>query len=482
MVDDTAQSIRATLSSDKMSATLSIPPDFDKAMLAAPVAEASLREAGVEVTQDVREAVQDLVEQARESAGDKPFEAVVAKALPLIEGVDGYVEWTIDQERQEESESAADDETIDFRQQSAFLMVKPGQVVGTLHPPTIGEDGRDVTGKALLAKTGREYRLDVDESLLIDANGSIIVQDEGVLEREGRKARVRRRIEIPGYVDFNTGNIDFNGDVIVGRGVRDCFVVKAAGDVEVSGLIEAATIEASQDLHAKGGFAGRERGTANIGRNLVAKYLDNVQGKVLGDLAVDREVINCDLVVMGGINMPNGTIIGGNVIATNQVRIATLGSNGNVPTYVTVGAVPSLEKPLADLRDLLRQLEEIEHEFSEQQRMLGINNRPNAEEKERMCEIMFELDAARGSLNKARMVAERLGQRISDKRLVDVNVDRMLFTGTRLCIGQVCYRVMDDVKGPMSIELARGTELRYRQGQGKPKALSHIADVETMAA
>ena len=442
--------------------------------------EGALREAGVEITSSVRRAITQLFEEANRS--DQPVTGVVAEATEAVDGEHGRVEWTVDAEQAHDRQRARDeagsgDERIDFRESSSYILVKIGQVLGRVIPPTEGEDGRDVTGRVVPAKRGHASPLSTDESLHIDATGAIVAQDEGVLFREGDKAAVRRLLEVKGNVDFNTGNIDFNGDVLVHRGVRDCFKVKAESDIKVMGLIEAATIHSGQDLCALGGFAGRERGHAHVGRDFIARYINNVQGEVFGDLRLDRELINSELVIHQGIDSPSGAIIGGSTAVSGVARIGTLGSDGGVPTEIILGSIPRLEAPLSRLTAMSRRLGEIEEKLVEEQRLLSINNRPSAAEKERQTEIMFELSNARTALSRARLAADALAQRIAEKRVVDVRIERRLYADVRFRIADVVYRVNDDVSGPVRIELERGTELRYRQGDAKPKPLSHIADI-----
>mgnify|MGYP006273394533 CR=1 FL=1 len=482
MAEAVEQHVRALVAGDKSSASLALPARLDPRLVPEPACEAALREAGVEVNADVRAHTARLYERAQRS--DQPVSGVVAEAVPPTHGRDGRVEWTVDDQRRDqraEDRARDDDAAVDYRSLSAYILVKPSQVLGVLHPATPGEDGRDVTGQTLPAKPGREFKLQVNESILIDASGQLIAQDEGVLFREGGKAEIRRLLEIPGSVDFTTGNVDFNGDVIVQRGVRDRFLVKATGTARVMGLIEAAMIDVEQDLEARGGFAGRERGNARVGRHLVAKYLDNVQGQVHGDLKVDREVINCELTVHENVACPSGSIIGGRLCVSGRIEVASLGSGAGVATDLIVGAIPRLEQPLQRLVAMTHRLIKIEDELAEEQRLLAMNRRPSATEKERQCEIMFELDAAQSALTRARAAADALAQRISEKRVVDINVGRRLFPGVRLRLGEVVYRIGDEVRGPLRIELGRGTELRLRRGDSPPKPLGDIADIQTAA-
>lgn len=481
MANESPQNLRVSIASDKSSASLTVPGRPDPKIVPEEAGEAVLREAGVEINAEVREAVASLFRLAGES--DKPVTGAVARAIPPAHGTDGYVEWTVDREHDDSQQDKPDgpDDAIDYRQFSAFVMVQPSQVLGQIHEHTDGEDGRDVTGKTLPAKAGKPVKLETDESIFVDASGTVIAQQEGVLKRDGTKASIGKLLDVPGYVDYSTGNIDFDGDVTVQQGVRDRFLIKATGDVQVRGLIEAAMIETGQDLLAEGGFAGRERGNARVGRDLSAKYLDNVQGQVFGDLKVDREIINCELTVHGGVSSPSGSIIGGRIRVTDAIHIACIGSGGGVATEVLVGSIPRLEQPLHRLVAMSHELAGNEEKYANEQRLLSMNRKPSATEKERQCELMFELAETQTALHKARAASDALVQHISAYRVVDVRIERKLFHGVRFRMGDVVYRITDEFKGPMRIELANHNELRYRIGDGSPKPMSEIADIQTTA-
>ena len=148
---------------------------------------------------------------------------------------------------------------------SACAMVKLGQNAARIVEPTIDTDSRDVRGRTLTASDGNPTEIKHDETINRNAEGILIALEEGVLIRTADNVFVHKVIVFDQYVDFSTGNIEFTGDVIVRKGVRDCFVIQAGGKVEVGGLIEAATIDCGGDPIARGGFAGREVGTAMVG-------------------------------------------------------------------------------------------------------------------------------------------------------------------------------------------------------------------------
>ena len=467
--------IRVATAADRSVAELVIPPGLNRSMLTPHVCEALLQQAGVEVTEDVRRALSELL--SSELPPHQEVKAVVARSVPPVHGKDGYIEWLVESpaEQLDEPEQAKES----YYDISAFVMVEAGQVIGKIHPPTLGEDGRDVTGKTLAARDGKECKLKFDETILCDAAGQLVAQEEGVLSRKDDNASICKVLEVADYVDFSTGNIDFDGDVIVSKGVRDLFIVKATGNVEVAGLIEAATIITGHDLVARGGFAGRERGTAQCGSNFTAKYLDNIQGEVAQDLSVDREIINCELTIHGNVDASHGAIIGGRIVVTGTLHVGLLGSPASVPTEIVVGSVPRLE-PLCDrLQSFVDKITSRRDELVEEQDEINkriASRRATTVDKERQTEVMFEISNADQLLIKARPTLENLIARIDAQRTVDVSIERKLFPGVILTVGTRSFQINTEMKGPLRINKDDQGALTFIRVDGSSGLLVQIAD------
>ena len=262
------ESIRVIVSKDRLTAEMVIPGGYDRPTLTEQTCLGLLQQSGVEVTDSVVEAIKQMIAQAPEP--DQDQHVVIAHATPAQHGEDGRIEWLIEDpaENQAQNQNQDNDQDADHSHyaRSAYAMVNIGDVLGNVVQPTAGIDGRDVLGQTIHAKPGRPVVIKADETVVQDASGQLTAQTEGVFHRDGSLVCIRQRIEVPSYVDFSTGNIDFAGDVLIKRGVRDCFVVKAAGDIEVNGLVEAATIESQGNFIAHGGMAGRERGKVVVWR------------------------------------------------------------------------------------------------------------------------------------------------------------------------------------------------------------------------
>ena len=473
------------IASDKLSANLIVPPDYDPAALTEILLNGLIRGVGVEITDFTTQAIHNLVQNP--PTGDQAVTINIACAQPPIHGTDGSIQWFVDEKNEDEAEQQdtehADQDAVSFYDCCAFEMVQTGDVIGRIHEATLGEDGRDVTGNTVPAMSGKDAQLQVDESIMRRADGSLVAQQDGVLYRESGKAQIRKRIEINEYVDFSTGNIDFDGDITIARGVRDCFVVKATGSVEIRGLIEAATIETGKGLIAFGGFAGRERGHARIGGCLRGKYLDNVHGYVKQDLCIDREVINCEITIDGGIDSSRGSIIGGRITPTGAVNIGTLGSGAGVQTELVLGSVPRLQPFAQELAGIVQTLTRDVEKLSAEQDMinkLSTKGRMAATDKERQTEIMFELSTSDTSLSKAQRTLESVTAEIDKRKCVNITVHRMVHPGVTLILGDLRHKITTGFKGPVRIYLDGGKNLMYRQGDSPPCLLAQVSDTQAI--
>ena len=73
-------------------------------------------------------------------------------------------------------------------------------------------------------------------------------------------------------VDLSTGNIDFEGSVQVKGNVSSNFVIRAGGNVIISGVVEGAYIEAGGNIIIARGMNGMTKGILKAGGNIVAKF------------------------------------------------------------------------------------------------------------------------------------------------------------------------------------------------------------------
>ncbi len=321
--------IRAEVSSDAMSVELILPPLLIGDALSDAACRAALREAKVELDESGRAAIVAMIESPP-PPGLSERRVTVQRGSPARDGTDGRVEWLV----KTAADVAATEARIDFYEQHAFAQVQSGQALARVHPPTRAQPGRDVLGRVLRGRDGRPARLTTDNSMQLESDGRLVARIGGAFRHDDRSATVQPLIEIRSAVDFSTGNINFKGDVHVRQGVRDRFKVCATGRIEVSGQIESAVIVSGGDLVARGGMAGHERGSVEVGGSLIARYLNNVHGVVRGWLCVDREIVDCRLEVGGEVDSSRCAMFGGELLLRGSAHLAIVGGASGTRTVL----------------------------------------------------------------------------------------------------------------------------------------------------
>ncbi len=256
---------------------------------------------------------------------------------------------------------------VDYAALNLIHNVKEGQEICRLIRPTEGEPGRTVLDQEIPAKSGKAVPLPKGRNTEISEDGDALVAlTAGHVEFTGRSFQVKPVLDIPGNVDFSTGNIKFLGDVNIKGDVLTGFTVRAMGSIWVGGVIEAgSTVEAGGDLTVVKGILGDGTTTVRAQRCIFSKYIENATIYVRENLQTDAIIngsIYCDGEVL--VRSGRGSIMGGRVWAAEMVSAAAVGSKSECRTSIMLGGLPctSFERELVrkELKGLEMELERLE--------------------------------------------------------------------------------------------------------------------------
>lgn len=253
---------------------------------------------------------------------------------------------------------------VDYTALNLIHNVKEGQEICRLIRPTEGEPGRTVLDQEIPAKSGKSIILPKGRNTEISEDGDVLVAlADGHVEFTGRSFQVKPVLDIPGNVDFSTGNIKFLGDVNIKGDVLTGFTVRAMGSIWVGGVIEAgSTVEAGGDLTVVKGILGDGTTIVRAQRCVFSKYIENAT-------IYARENLQTDAIINGGIycdgevvvRSGRGVIMGGRTWAAKKVSATTVGSKSERRTSIVLGGLPCTSFELEQVRRELKELE-IEHE------------------------------------------------------------------------------------------------------------------------
>ena len=478
-----SECFRIKVSQDQLSASLVIEVHADSAHLTEERIDAACADRGLIAPQNrtktIREALETFfAEETHESA----HEVVIAKGRSPQHGEDGYLlfEPGLDPAA-EEPETRTDgkaDGAVDFYNQSAFTIVMDNQIIGRLVDPTAGVDGFDVTGKVLAARNGRPLELKVDPTILLDREHRLVAQASGIIDYHGGRIRILEELDIADNVDFSTGNIDFPGDVSVGKGIKDRFRVKVGKSLVVRELVEAATLTCAVDCTLQRGMAGRGKGTITTGRDLCATFVDNSTLLVGRDLIVAKEIGACRTYVSRHVTSPTAALVGGEMIVGQRCELAQVGSESGVKTLIALGRHHEIDGLARKLADLLPDALSSANRLRRRRETISTQGTNlSAEQAEELTSAQRAASEAESRVSRIRSGLERLWTTHRENTKPELVVSKVLYAGVQVAIGGFLATMKEDLKGPVRIWLAKG-EPQVGDLEGACSPLSTVASVE----
>lgn len=214
----------------------------------------------------------------------------------------------------------SDDGVVDYYNLGSIIQVSAGQFLAVAEPPSAGEPGYNVLGEMLLPKPGKPARFMVGKGVLVRTNTAIAEYD-GALHWQGSKMGVTRLHVINGDVDFNTGNIQFPGKVLITGWVRDGFKVEAEEDIEIRGGIEnAIAISYGGSVFVHQGINGRGKGQIKARCNVEARYVQEAYVEAGENVIVNEYVLRSKIKAGHALLLQGAR---GKILGHNQIEVGS---------------------------------------------------------------------------------------------------------------------------------------------------------------
>ena len=308
-----------------------------------------LREAGI---------AEALKQAAKE--GKPVCEVVAAEGRPPVNGSDAEFAFTF-QPVQVPGLPIEGTDRIDYKERGTLQNVCAGDRLAVKTPAAPGEDGLDVFGNAIPATPGADRDLVAVENVAVSDDGlEYRAEIGGVATLVGTdKIGVFQYYEVPGDVDYSTGNLDMDGTLNVRGWIRSGFTVRASGDLHVSVGIEDALVNVGGNIEVQGGIIGKESGRIRAAGHVQAQFVENGRIRARGDVVVRDSIVHSVVAADGAVSVTEGKgrIIGGVLSAGRGVEANELGTEVATKTVVNAGIdvkalrqVAALEKELAVYR------------------------------------------------------------------------------------------------------------------------------------
>ena len=237
-----------------------------------------LIDAGVLMDLIDMEAIKQLLDTGSEEG------MIVAQGHKPIHGVDSEIQYLFS--RTSYRNPALNDKgRVDLLDHTIIPTVKVGDILAIRSLPAIpGRDGITVTGKRIKARPGKEKPLIAGKGTILLDDSKIVATMDGRPHLERGVVSVIPVLIIPKDVDISTGNISFDGDVIVKGNVIQGTKVTAEGDITIYGGIYDSSVYGKGDIRVYGNIV---RSKVVSGGDIIAHIIILPELKKVLDLLDD---------------------------------------------------------------------------------------------------------------------------------------------------------------------------------------------------
>ncbi|WP_018932647.1 FapA family protein [Gracilibacillus lacisalsi] len=261
--------------------------------------------------------------------------------------------------KQSTDSSLAEEEKTNFRDITRIPMVETNDILAQLIPPTDGEQGMDIFHNPVKQRKGKPYKCRSGENVSFDESTyTFIATSDGQLSVGDQVINVYPLYEVNGDLSLETGNIQFNGSVMIKGNVPTGYSVTANGDVTVYGIVEASYIHAGGNVLIREGIAGMEKAIVTADADIEVGYINQAEVTAGRDLKVKKSIMHSNCVAQHNLFCTNGSIIGGSCSAGKIMEVKNLGNLANSKTELAFGISKKILDRVSGLKQNRKELKE----------------------------------------------------------------------------------------------------------------------------
>lgn len=349
--------IKITVTTDKSSARVQTSVAWGGIPLSSELIQDEIKKAKLDKRTIDKKSLAQLVNANSE------VDLLLAKSIPVTNGEDAHLTSLIEG-KIEAQKDISTEEAINQHEVFEFIVVIPGQALMRKTPATAGKDGFDVTGKRIKAKAGKKCNFSKpysgvevspdDENLLIAA-----IKGHPLVSKSCVKVDP---VMVLDAVDLHSGNVDYDGSLVIKNDIESGFSVNVTGDVLVKGAVYKATIGAGGSITVTGGVQAddvdSEHGCHLTAEgDIRAKFINHSNAHSQGNIHVAEYIMQSRVTAKGEVNAGQergkGCIIGGYCSSDVAVNAKVLGSEAYITTCVSLGSESELYKKVIKLTKML---------------------------------------------------------------------------------------------------------------------------------
>ncbi|MBO5247115.1 MAG: DUF342 domain-containing protein [Eubacterium sp.] len=375
-------------------------------------------------------------------------EVLVAQGADPEDGKNGYFEYLFETNLSQKP-IMLDNGTVDYKNIKMIELVEAGQEIAIYHPPTKGTNGYNLLAQFKIAKQGAELpALKGTGFERLEDGVTYCASVGGKITELNNRVNIFPVHELYGDVDLSTGNIEFNGDVIIHGNVLEGMSVKATGTITVDKVVESAYIDGKKGVILRGGVLGKNGAKIRSKGNVSALFFEYADVEVEGD--IDADSFLDSRVYAGGqirLNGKKGCIVGGMTHAVRGVEAREIGNMVGANTEVSVGVhmtvygqIATIEREMKDDERQLARIEEGLVQFETIMRQKGLSFRDDPRRMALVKEkvrLSAQIAGRKGKLDDLQAI-------IAASANASVVVVKGVYPGARICVDEQHVQVKEE--------------------------------------
>ncbi len=268
---------------------------------------------------------------------------VLAEATKQVEGSDAEIIYYFNTDLTQKPK-VNEDGSVDFHHLDVISSVTAGGVLAELKPAVQGKPGIDVCGGLLRPVKVKQRVLRAGKNIKISEDGLKAYSEvNGHATVVGEQIFVSNMYEVPANVDTSTGDIEYEGNVLVHGNVIAGYTIQAKGDIVVEGVVEGATLIAGGHIVLKRGVQGMDRAVLKADGNIISRFIENARVEAGGYITADA-IMHSNVSAKGDITVEGkkGYITGGTIRSGSMISARNMGSSMGTVTNLEVGIEPEI--------------------------------------------------------------------------------------------------------------------------------------------
>lgn len=373
----------------------------------------------------------------------------IAEGKLSIPGKDGSIKYYFDLEKPL-LPKINNDGTVDYKELDSINTTSKDDVLAEIIPPTEGVEGMKANGEVVPYVKGRTPKFRYGKNVRVSSDGMFLISEtNGLVEFKDGRISVSEVLSLEN-IDNSTGNINFDGNVIVKKDVLNGFSLRAGGAVEVKGAVEGGYIESEGDVLIRQGIQGYNRLTIDTKGNLSAKFIENsvvnAGANITAEAIMHSNVSSkSNILVLGR----KGLIVGGICKAKYEIRAKIIGSTMATTTVLEVGIDPDIKQKYEELDQKLKTSKENLEKVDKSLKVLEIYKRSNKLDG-RKEDLYNELTKAQLTLSLEVSKLDREINKVKDQMNTlssgTVKVADTIYPGVKIIIGNSFMYIRDEMK------------------------------------